>query len=206
MATICAAQCANPELVPNPTAGCEDLQRFKTISRIHFALCSTELPDPMTCVAIKALYTANVITRSSILGNIVVGDVVYEDLLIDECSPPFRRIVSRELTFEDRIAIEYSGGSPDSYDNYWDYYFWLDKLNNRSQLRYFIEYCDGDVVIPRDANGNLLTANLTAEISYQKPTTQGAGWVEFKKGSLIFNGDYLRFQVPDFNVNTCEIV
>lgn len=205
MATLCAAQCANPDLIPNPTAGCEDVVRYKTLSRIHFALCATELPEPMECAAIKALYTANQIVRSSILGNIVVGDVQREDLLIDECSVPFRRIVARELTFEDRIAIEFAGGSPDAYDDYWDYYFWLDKLNNRNQLRYFLEFCDGDVIIPRDVNGNLLTANLIAELSYQKPTTQGAGWVEFKKASLMFNGDFLYFQVPDFNVYTCEI-
>src|SRR5687768_10099443 len=130
MATLCASQCGNPELIPNPTAGCEDTVRYKTLSRIHFALCSTELPEPLDCAGLLALYEANQIVRSSPLGNIVVGDVTREDLLIDECNVPFRRVVSRELTFEDRIAIEFSTTSPATasplaYDNYWDYYFWL---------------------------------------------------------------------------------
>jgi len=199
---LCPSACGT-DLIGNPEGDCVLVPRKKTLSRISFFVCSTDLPDPMNDAAILALYEDGSIVITSELANIVVNDPTYEDVIMSECRVPDRVIVSREMTFEDRIAI--TSGSPAN--AYYDYAFWQDKLTNQSKLNYIIHYCDGDSVVARDQNGNLLTASITGYLNWQKPATQGAGNIEFKRLSINFNGDPLGFtNTPEFNLYTAGIL
>lgn len=206
----CLSNCQSVSLLPIPTTGCTIDIRQKTLSRILFMPCTVALPNPITCANIAALFTAGMIVGTSELANIVVNDPTTEDVVYSECRPVRKQIMTREITFEDRIALtgvttSPPQTSPPGITNYFDYDFWRDKMSARLQLRYMLVWCDNDVTIPVDANGNLLTADLEAFLSYQKPSTQGGAWIEFKKASITFVGDPLNFIKPSFNLTNCGI-
>lgn len=197
----CPAACNDIELLSNPQAGCELKLREKTLSRIAFFPCSTELPSTLPG-NIAPLFEDGTIVVSMPLANIVVNDPTITEVLIDECSPSDRVIATREITFEDRYAVSNTSGSPAVTDEYWDYKFWQNKNNVRLSLAYMLIYCDGDVVIPKTDTGQYKTANLLVYLSWQKPQTQGGNWIEFKKGSIIFQGDPFAMSTaePAFNM------
>lgn len=208
MANNCPANCQNIVLVGNPPDQCTLLLRNKTLSRVAFYPCSLSLPDPITGVAMKALFDNGDIVASSQLGNINWQDPTTEDIVVNECSPARQIITGRELQAEDRVAIKYLSGSPATADDEYDYDFWQDKMVNQSLMNYMLIFCDGDVVIPKDANGNPLTATMLVYISYQKPGTQGGDWIEFKRISIRFKNDPLAFYTakPAFNYIDAGIV
>lgn len=144
----------------------------------------------------KALFDANLLVFSSALGNIVVGDPQAEDITVDECNAPIKVITTRQITFEDRIAISSSTFSPATNAPYRDYAFWQDKNDQQLALNVMIAYCDGDVIIPLDAAGNPLKASMLVYLSFQKPQQQGGAWVEFKKGEMTFRGDPFSLNTP----------
>lgn len=190
------------DLIGNPEGDCVLTPRYKTPSRVSFFTCATDLPDPISDAAMLALYEDGSIVLSSELANIVFAEPQYEDVLLSDCQVPQRIVASREMTFEDRIAI--TSGSPAN--PYFDYSFWKDKLNNQTKLNYIIHYCDGDSVIARDASGNLLTASITVYLDRQKLTNSPKS-VEFKRGSIVFQGDPLDLgNVPEFNLFTAGIL
>jgi hypothetical protein len=206
MNSNCPSSCTDIALLANPQAACTTSLRRKTLSRIIFFPCNTTLPNPMTGAAMKALFDDGTIVASSKLANIGVNDPTTEDVVIDECSPTEKVIMTRAIDFEDRVAIALSAGSPLATDLYKDYDFWKDKLAYQMQLSYGFVFCDGDVIVPRDPVSNIpLTATLFGFISYQKAQTQGGAWVEFKKFTLTFLGDPLNFFKPDFNEITAGI-
>jgi hypothetical protein len=143
---------------------------------------------------------------SSPLANWNINDPETEDVVVSECLPAVKRTVGRNVTIEDRMAVEITTGSPATISNaYFDYDFWLDKLSVGASLRVGIVFCDGNVVFPRNADGTPMTVTMQAFISHQKPSKQGGGWIEFKKINLDFSGDPLYFQKPDLNLHTCGI-
>jgi hypothetical protein len=204
--SFCAANCPGVDLVKNPVSGCTDDIRNRTTSRIIFFDCSTDLPSPITCESISSLFEDGSIVASSELANIVWNDPDTEDVVVSDCQPAIKKVVGRTLTFEDRIAISTSVGSPPVTNRYFDYGFWKDKKSANLRLRYGIVDCNGDVTIARDADGNPLRATLQVFLAFQKASTQGGPSVEFKKGSLYFAGDPLDLVAPDFNINDCDIV
>jgi hypothetical protein len=205
--SYCAADCPGAgTLVGNPTASCTENYRNKTISRLLFFDCGTDLPSPLTCESMDTLFTSRAIVASSELANVVVNDPTTEDVVISDCRPPRKKVVARNITWEDRFAIALSTGSPAVVNQYFDYDFWKDKKNARLRLRYGIVFCDGDVIICRDSKGQPLSAEFDVFLSYQKSSTPGGQSVEFKKGSIDFAGDPLDFAKPDFNINDCGIV
>lgn len=143
-----------------------------------------------------ALFNANQLVFSSALGNIVPADPTTEDITIDECNAALKVIDTRTITFEDRIAINNTTFSPSVDAPYFDYNFWQDKNDQQLQLNVMIAYCDGDVIIPLDGNGNPLKATMLVYLSFQKPQTQGGAWVEFKKGEITFRGDPFSMTTP----------
>lgn len=199
---LCPIECAE-DLIANPDGDCVLAIRKKTISRLSFFVCSTDLPDPMDDAAILALYNDGSIVLSSELANITLDDPTYEDVIVSACRVAQRVVVSRQMTFEDRVAITFSSPA----NAYHDYAFWNDKLTNQTKLNYIVHYCDGDSVIARGDTGTLLTASITAFLNWQKPATQGAGDIEFKSITVNFNGDPLALSnVPEFNLYTAGIL
>lgn len=197
----CPQNCGTTVLVKNPQTACVTSIRQKTLSRIAFFDCNTTLPDPYTGAAFKALFDSGAIVASMPLGNIQWADPATEDIPVDDCTPARQFIQTREMTFEDRIAVSKTSGSPSVTDEYFDYDFWQDKVDNQLILRYMLIYCDGDVVIPTDRAGNPLGATMLAYLSGQRSQTQGGATTEFKRGSLRFQGDPLAFHTakPAFN-------
>lgn len=199
MAT-CPSSCGDIDLIGNPQTDCEVSLRQTTPSRFAFFGCTTTLPDPITDVAIKALFDDGTIVASSELANVEFADPTTEDITISDCKPPLRQIVSREVTFEDRTAISRTAGSPATTDPFFDYDFWQDKLDNQGKLNYMVIYCNGDVKIARDKDGNLLSATMQGWLNYQRPGTAGNKSTEFKRLSILFDGDPLAmYNKPEFN-------
>lgn len=198
----CPINCVD-ELIANPEDNCILEVRRKTLSRISFFACSTDLPDPITDEAIAELYEQGQIVISSELANLAFGDPTYEDVPISDCRPNLQILTARELTFEDRVAI--SIGSP--VNGYFDYDFWQDKISKQANLNFILHYCDGDSVIARNEQGGLLTARITGYLNWQVPTTKGNTNIEFKRLSITFNGDPLGFyNKPEFNLYTAGIL
>lgn len=189
--------------------------RKRNIARIGFFPCVTDLPAPFTCVAIEQLVTDNALVFSSELVNVEVGDPVTEEVTISDCRPAQRIVVSRSITFQDRIAIEVAaGGSPSAPANpFYDYDFWKDKKAKKATMRYMLVFCDGSVVVPRDEFGLPMAAELDIFLSYERQGTGGNSYIlEIKKGSLDFKGDPLDFNKAEldgsneiFNINECAI-
>lgn len=202
---VCPSICGTIDLIGNPQSGCETSIRRKTISRFAFFSCTTDLPEPITNNNIKPLFDDGSIVASSPLANITLSDPQYEDVVVDDCTTPQRVIVSREITFQDRYSVVDNSGSPTTYDNYHDYDFWADKLQHQQKLNYMVIYCDGDVKVARDEDGNLLTASITAYLN-QDGGTNGGKKVEFKQVSINFNGDPLALtNKPEFNLELAGI-
>lgn len=201
MAGSCPGACGDVTLLRNPLTNCVTDIRQKTLSRIAFYDCNTTLPDPITGASIKTLFDNGTIVASMPLGNIQWGEPTTEDLAVDDCSPARQFITGREMTFEDRVALSNTTGSPAVTDSYFDYDFWQDKMDKQFVVRYMLIYCDGDVVIPRDKNGNPLGATMLVYINFQKAQTQGGASTEFKRGSVRFAGDPLALYTakPAFN-------
>lgn len=197
---LCPSSCAGNTLIGLPTANCVPSLRRDTPNRLFFFPCDLDLPDPIQG-NIKPLFDDGTIVYSSPLANIVLNDPNFDDVIYDECSPADKVVSTREMTFEDRFAISKTSGSPATTNDYFDLDVWQDKINNRFRMRYMIGFCSGNVIIPTDENGDYLTAILTLYRSYQKPQTQGGKWIEFKRGSIVFQGDPFNLTVkPAFNL------
>jgi hypothetical protein len=197
---LCPASCSSITLLQNPQANCIDSIRRKTLSRIFFYPCSTILPAPISNTNIAPLFANGTIVSTNRLANINVADPQTEDVLVDECSAARKFITTRELTCEDRIAVEVNPTSPGGDNPYFDYDWWADKGDQQLVLNAMLAYCDGDVIIPLDKNGNPLSFTLLAHLSWQKPQQQGGAWVEFKKITMNFMGDpFALINKPAFN-------
>ena len=202
---ICAINCGDNTIIANPQATCSSDLRKTTPSRMFFFLCNVTLPNPITNINIKALFDSGDIVASMPLSNIVWNDPTYEDVQKDDCTPPDRIVVSREMTFEDKYGV-IDTASPSS-GEYLDYDFWQDKIDKTQRLYYMIGYCGGDVKIGYNTDGTLMNASLTLSLNYQKPQTAGNASIEFKKGSFVFAGDPLNLKnKPAFNYIDAGIV
>lgn len=204
--SACPSQCGDITLITNPQSNCITTQRLLIPSRVAFYPCSVDLPDPIQG-NIKPLFDDGTIAVSSALRNFTLNDPTTQDLVNNDCDPAQRIISGREITFQDTAAITYGVSSPLVLNPFWDYAFWQDKLNNQFRLRTMIIYCNGDVRIPVDENGEPLTVSLYGFINYDAPGTTGGKRMEFKSLSLLFNGDPLGFNVTTaFNLEDEGII
>lgn len=203
---LCPSQCTDTALVALPASECTVTVRRTSISRIVFMSCSTDLPSPIDCTNIAPIIAANDIVFSAPLADVSLDDPTTEDLVLNDCEPARKLTTGRVLNFSDKNAISQTSGSPAVVNAYYDYDFWKDKLAKRERMRYGLAFCNGDVKMARDEDGNLLTASLQTFLAFQKLGTTGAAGVEFKKGVLTFNGDPLSsLTAPDFNLEDCGI-
>lgn len=204
---LCDSSCASPDLVKLPTGGCTpDTLRRNSPSRLAIFTCDLTLPSPIACGGITPLFTNGDIVMTPKLSNFTWADPVTEDIVVNDCAPARPEITGRVLTFEDRNAISAPFGSPAVIDQYFDYRFYADKLANRHRIRYGQIMCNGDVYLFRDpVTGQYLEAELLLFKAYQRPQTQGAAQIEFKRGELRFATDPLLLRAPDFNLADCNI-
>lgn len=194
----CPASCGTINLPENPEQ-CVLQVRYKIPSQIGFYACNTSLPDPLAAEAIEDLIASNSIVFTQPLANFTLNDPTFTDIVITDCAPADRIVTSREFTFQDRVALQLTQGSPGVLNEYADYDFWAAIEGQSLSLNYLIKYCDGDVVIAKDINGNPLSANLKVWLNHDTPAAGKK--IEFKSGSIIFNGDPLAmFNRPSFNV------
>lgn len=195
----CNDACGEIELIENPQT-CESTVRRRTLSNLMFYPCSTSFPSPYTPVGIQALITGGEIVFSNDLSNVTINDPTTEDVQVSDCRPAKRFIVSREITFQDRILVEGSTGSPATPVPFWDYIFWANKMQVAASVYIGFKFCDGDVQLANDANGNPLTIDLLGYVNWDA-VNNGAPRIEFKQFSAIFNGDPLDFNnTPVWNI------
>lgn len=200
----CAVDC-DINIIDNPTDGCTTTIRRNSFKRFHFKPCNVSIPydvdGKVDATALEALYEANAIVRTSELANVTPQAPTTQETAISDCRPALVTIDTREIQFQDRISIQLNQGSPAVLNRFYDYAFWASIMTNMSQLDVFIEYCDGDVVIAKDVNSNLLPATLFMYLDWERASTQGGKSVEFKNGSLRFQGDpFALDNPPSFNI------
>lgn len=196
----CNDACGEESLIDNPQI-CELTPRLTTPSQLGFYLCNTSWPSPLTPEGIAALINSNEVVWSNPLANVTFNDPTTQDVQISDCLPSSRVVASRELTFQDRVAVSMNGGSPAEEEPFYDYDFWLDKVGKKLSMYYLIRYCNGDVKFANGTNGQPLSADLLVTLNYERATTNGSPSIEFKQGSAIFNGDPLDIRnKPLFNI------
>ena len=197
---LCPSSCTPPALLRNPVGNCTVDFRKTTPSRFLFYACQTVLPNPITNANMKAMIDAGTLVASVELSNIVFETPNFESLQISDCRPPKQIVSTRRITFEDRTGIIDNSASPSSYNLFEDYDFWFNKLSNYEQLNYMIAYCNGDVKIPVDVNGNPLYATLSGYLDYIKAQQAGGASTETKKLTLEFQGDPIALNIkPSWN-------
>lgn len=189
---ICPANCADPELIPVPDAGCETKRRKSSIFKIGFFACSTVLPDPLTCDSLETMIDSNQIVFSSPLVNVEVADPETEDVVISDCLPAVQEVIGRQMTFEDHIAIDIQEGPSGvpAENLFADIKFWGNKNKYKTTLRQVFLYCDGRVEVPRDDMGNPLSGTFNVWRNFTRQGTGGNSYIlEIKRGSINFKGD-----------------
>lgn len=197
---FCPNDCAEITLVDNPTAGCDLKMRKRSIDRIGFFSCKTEIPETLTCASLEPLIGAAIVF-SSPLSNVEFQDPQFEELQLADCRPAERIITRRTVTFQDRIAVELPAAGEDPANPFYDYAFWKDKRSHKAMLRYLFLFCDGSVIIPKEANGAYMEASFDIFQSFERQGSGGSSYIlEIKKGQLDFKGDPLDFNTPAVNI------
>lgn len=200
MSGLCPSQCTPAALLGNATGNCNTNFRKTTPSRLFFFACQTTLPNPVTNANMKAMFDAGTLVASLELSNVIFEQPAFETLQISDCRPATEIISTRTISFEDRWGIVDNSASPSSYNNFADYDFWFNKISNYQTLNYQIGYCNGDVKIPVDVNGNPLFATLSGYLDYIKAQAAGGASTETKKLKLVFQGDPLALNIkPSWN-------
>lgn len=201
-APACFTNCTPQQLVGLPVDNCATALRRTTPSRLGFYNCDITLPTgPGIGAAMKALYDAGDLVFSMPLVNIQFEEPNYEEILLNDCQPPEQVLQTRAMTFEDRYGIDISGISPFVQNPFFDYTFWLDKLQNQKNIRFMLAYCNGDV---REID---FVGSLRGFVNYIKPQSAGAPSTESKFFRLLTNGDILDMRNPPvFNLVEAGII
>ena len=207
MAAFCPANCEEEELLANPPSACTLEIRKNSVARWGFKLCSVSVPENIDDAAFAALVDDGSIVFSSEIANFAPGDPSYQETVISDCKPSLRTVNTREMVFDDRIKVTIPAVSPAVPNPFGDYAFWQDKVEHTFQLDVMAVYCNGDVVAARDANGGWLSVDVTAYLNWERASSQGAPAIEFKRVSMMFNGDpFALYNVPFINLNDAGII
>lgn len=201
--SICPNQCADFSMIEIKDNACEQNYREATIRSIGFYKCDTVLPNPLTAEAIKELIkptspSAKVgLVFSNELVNVQVGEPQTEEVKLSDSRPAKEEVVSREITFQDKIAVNIERGGKDVFA---DYEFWKDKKEHSTRLNYVFALSDGRIIIPRQKNSNAgMPATLNVSLNFEQKSQGGA--IEVKQGKIKFLGDPFDFVQPDINLN-----
>lgn len=206
MNTLCPADCATGfDLEPIKPSGCDLVERKDCVRSIGFYKCDTALPNPLTAINLAPLIapvapaTASIVF-SNPLSEVVFADPVVATRQVADCLPESEYIVSRELTFKDKIAVDVDPAAlPTPFQ---DYAFWKNKVDNTARLNVVIAFCSGRLVVPREPGTNIgMAVTLSGFINYEKADQV---CYEFKQMKLKFLGDPIAFDKGDINLNTVE--
>lgn len=198
----CASSCGEiPFVTLTPADDCKVETRDRMIARVVFKKCDVDLPNPETNIAMKAMFDSNQITFSSLLANISFDDPSTDDFEVAECLPLVPYVNGRVFNAQDKIKRESTTISPAIKAKYEDYSFWQNKIDQMFNMNIGFEYCDGDVVWAKDANGDFLRASIFVWLNYEKITSGSTKrYVEYKSIRITFNGDPLAlYNVPTWN-------
>lgn len=201
MASFCPANCQDEELIANTPEPCELEIRENSVARFAFKLCTVSVPLDIDPGAFKSLVDDGSIVFSSEIANFAPGEPNYQETTVSDCKPPLRTINARELVFEDRIKRVFNENSPGLVNLFGDYAFWQDKVEHTFQLDVMVMYCNGDLVPAMDQNGDWLGVSVTVYLNWERRSQVGKPAVEFKRISLLFDGDpFALYNTPFINV------
>ena len=203
MATITPTDCTDFDL-QEKESNCELEERDVNIRSIGFYKASTVLPDPLTEAALKELIvptdpatTKPGLVFSNELANVTLADPQVTERKLSDSRPPAEFVESREITFQDRIAVTITEASKTVFK---DYEFWKDKRDHSTLLNYVLVMSDGRIIVPRQKNSAAgMPATFSVFLNYEAKTQGGA--FEFKQGKIKFLGDPLDFVQPNINLN-----
>lgn len=217
MAGICPADCSNTDLLPNDEQ-CDLNPRLRGIERLGIFTCDTELPSPLTCVGLEALVTDNKLVFTNPLAQVDVQDPNYAEIVLSDCLPAFEVVTNQIIAARDVIKVDIPADgtvSPATAPNpNYNWKFWADKRDKQLSIRYMIIYCNGDVVIPRDTDGNYLSASLRVSPKYENVgSAQAPIMLEYLQLQFNFRGNPLDVSYPPeenadgtvFNIDDCDI-
>ena len=193
--TPCLTTCVPSQLIGLPDPNCSPGLRQTTPARLGMYNCDIDLPTGSQSAinaAMLALANSGDLVFSNALFNVVFEDPTYEEIGVDDCQYPFQSLQTRAMTFEDRYIQDISAISPFIANNFFDYTYWLDKLQNQRNIRFLIGYCNGDF---RKVD---FAGSLRGYVNYIKPSQIGAVATETKQFRLVFNGDPLAMNNTTF--------
>jgi hypothetical protein len=202
MASMNPTDCLDFDLVEKES-NCVQKEREVNIRAIGFYKASTVLPFPLTNDSVKELVvptdpaTKPGLVFSNELANVTLADPQVAERKLSDSRPPVESVESRELTFQDRIAVNVTEVSKVIFK---DYEFWKDKKEHQTVLNYVLVMSDGRLIVPRQPNSNAgMPASFSIFLNLEAKNQGGA--YEFKQGKLKFLGDPLDFVQPDINLN-----
>lgn len=202
MATITPTDCTDFDL-QEKESNCTLEEREANVRSVGFYKASTVLPQPLTEAAIKELIIPTGagakpgLVFSNELANVTFSDPQVTERKLSDSRPPAEVIESREVTFQDRIAVTMNEASTTIFK---DYEFWKDKKDHSTVLNYVFAMSDGRLIVPRQNNSAAgMPATFSVFLNYEAKTQGGA--FEFKQGKIKFLGDPLDFVQPDINLN-----
>lgn len=203
--SICNSNCTNFDLTPILSATCDVKERRKGLKRLGFYKCDITIPDNIDCASLAALMAPAAPGSPGLIFSNELQDVSFAEptLVTRELSdsrPEYEFIASRELTFKDRIAVDFDAAGNAS--PYADYTWWKDINNLRNKLNVLLLWSDNTITIPR-VEGSLegLPAVFNVYLMHEK--VQNGFVVEFKQGKVKFLGDPLNFNAPAFDLTSC---
>jgi hypothetical protein len=139
---------------------------------------------------------------SNPLSEVVFADPVVATRQIADCMPQNEFIVSREMTFKDKISVDVDAENVAA--PFLDYDFWKNKSTNSARLNVVIAFCSGRLVVPREPGTNIgMATAFSIFVNYEKADQV---CYEFKQGKINFLGDPIAFDKGDLNLNTVAAV
>lgn len=197
----CPNACADFTQVDILSAACQPDVRYNAIKRIGFYKCNVVLPSPLTCENLLPLVEAKDVVVSNLLANMAIGEPTLAERVISDCLPALEYVEAREVSGEDRIAVDLDAEGESS--PFFDWAFWKDKQEHRLQLNFFFVMCDGSVIVPREKNSlQGMSATFNVFLNFEK-LNNGQGAIEFKAFKIKFKGDPFQFVAPEINLSNC---
>ena len=202
---LCPDACADYTLTPILNAACKLEERKRFIKRFGFYKCNITIPDPYDCDGLKAIMAPTApATPGLVFSNELQGVTIAEPTKVarelSDYRPEYEQTVSRQITFNDRIAVDLDASGASS--PYYDYDWWKNIYNLRNQLNILFLMDDDTLVIPRKP-GILEGLPVQLDIFINQEKVQNGFIAEFKQGTLTFQGDPLLFNKPGISLSTC---
>lgn len=196
--SLCDENCADFTLTPISKASCEIEERKRALRRLGFYKCDTTIPDPYTCVALEALMAPVAPGTPALVFSNELQDVIFAEPTkvareISDTRAEYQITVSRDLTFKDRIAVNFDALGAAS--SYYDYEWWKNIYNLRHRLNVLFLWDDNTITVPRK-QGQLEALPSVFDIYLNTEKVQNGFIVEFKQGLVKFLGDPLFFNKP----------